>query len=360
MSNHITTNNRLLDYNKKKIKKNNYTDIIKKNELLNNQQIINKSAEIIANANRLKHTDTLIKNANNSILSPDTIIKDSIIPVMKIEKNEKENEKIKQKFNFVSESWDDVADNFRKHRTNTPYKTIIDEKKGDFEKLYNEEKTNKELFRNLQKEQKEINEIMKNTINNKNNNTTTDEIKDVVEQLIKKENNVFGKLLENYILVHKVTNKDKVGVLEKLAAKEEERKTHDEILKGIFSKEKEAYHKKSFKQKYVFIYDLKQDSNGSIDVNENKLERYKRMQKDQTEVVRKAEQLLRICYDANLLNMDMLDKETAEKVLSTTSIIDEYKKNVDTTLNTINTNKQNKNNSQINTSKDLDDLINSI
>jgi hypothetical protein len=129
------------------------------------------------------------------------------------------------------------------------------------------------------------------------------------KNILKKEN--YKKKFKNKsdLIVHKVTDEDKIGLMEELKNLEDILEEHNNQLSLIYSKSEKLKHKKKFQYNNIYKYRLKHDVK---DYNELK-EIYKKEQKKIEKEDRRIDNMINHLMDADILNNDQ--KQLLQKQL---------------------------------------------
>jgi len=241
-------NNRLIDR---------YTHIKNKtlfanNQLLQNNPISNRNIQQIKDLQKVKQLEKLNEfeysvNQNK--------IKELIINPIKIERSIKEKQDFEKKIieiekNYRDSSGKDIGPEIKKYwkdRSNEPYKNIM--KNEDYTKKF---------------------------------------------------------VSVNDLIVHRVTNRDKVGVEEGFKELQTNIEKHDNELKIIYSTNNKIDHKKKFEYKHVYKYRIKYDPKDHNKLKQDKMQYYKEQQKKEEDGKIKLDSILETLLNDGIFNKNEL------------------------------------------------------
>lgn len=124
------------------------------------------------------------------------------------------------------------------------------------------------------------------------------------------------------LIVHKVTNEDKLGVKEDHEKFVETIEKHNDELKIVYSQNKELEHKKKFEYNNKYKYTVKFNPKSHDELKDNNLEYFKSEQEKAEHNKKKIDTFINDILNTNILS----DKDKSE--LKTLNIIDENSANI--------------------------------
>lgn len=126
-----------------------------------------------------------------------------------------------------------------------------------------------------------------------------------------------GKIDVNELIVHKVTDEDKIGILEELKDLRHSIEKHNSELKVIYSTSKEMEHKKKFEYIHRDKYRIKYDPKDYEGLRKDQLEYYK---KEQQKLEKNKKNVMEVIE--SLLNKGILDEEDIKNIEKEEKMLD--------------------------------------
>jgi hypothetical protein len=117
---------------------------------------------------------------------------------------------------------------------------------------------------------------------------------------------------EKDVCVHKVTDKDKLGVEEDFTKIKNKVVEHDKTLKKIYSDNKETEHLKKFEYRKNDIYRVKYSGTDSVDLKKDKLKTFEKQQKEWEKEKIKTKNIIDECKEIGILNEEQMNDIMAE------------------------------------------------
>lgn len=111
------------------------------------------------------------------------------------------------------------------------------------------------------------------------------------------------------LVIHRVSDADKMGLEEEFKEFEKELERHDDELKIIYSLSEKANHKKKFEYNKVYKSRIKEDPSSHTELKDSKLEEFKREQKRLDKDNKQYDKIVEI-----LLNEDIFTKEELDEI----------------------------------------------
>lgn len=138
------------------------------------------------------------------------------------------------------------------------------------------------------------------------------------KNIMKKENYKKKFRKKEDLIVHKVTDEDKIGLMEEFDKLEKILKEHDDQLKLVYSKSEKLKHKKKFMYNNVYKYRLKHNPKDYSELKDFYKKEQKKIDKEQ----KKVDNLLNLLMDGDILDdeekkslqkqLDIIEKQNAK------------------------------------------------
>lgn len=232
-----------------------------------NQQNMWRQMQTMQQADKIQREHRKTTSSNGKLKDID-IIKNIILRPAVVKK---ENKDIPAKLNFVDTTWKTVREDYYKTRKNEPYKIIIKTEEDNYSSAL---KNLTKIISSLGNEEKKLKD---------------------------------AKYTEEIMTVHRVTDKDKEGVIEKFTDERGKRKDHDDEDKIIYAPSKEAEFKKKFDSQNIYVYHVSHDNKGHTELKEDRISYYESEQKKLDEGKKFLDEAI-----SKLSKEDLLDTSTLE------------------------------------------------
>ena len=157
--------------------------------------------------------------------------------------------------------------------------------------------------------------------------------KELDECIKKRTNQPYKGIIKNFdynrkfenekdLIVHKVTDEDKLHFDEDIEKYRTEKEKQNKEIDSTYSKDKKNEHKKEFEYQHKYKYRSKLDNNGESDLRIDRIEFYKKEQEKMEDSKKKIDDILINLIDSGVLsenletiNYDKIDVDELEKTL---------------------------------------------
>lgn len=164
-------------------------------------------------------------------------------------------------------------------------------------------------------------------------NRESDSKKELDECMKKRTNQPYKGIIKNFdynrkfenkedLIVHKVTDEDKIHFEEDIVKYQNEKEKQNKEIDNTYSKDKINEHKKEFEYQHKYKYRSKLDNDAESDLRVDRIEFYKKEQEKMEDSKKKIDDILINLIDSGVLsenletiNYDKIDVDELEKTL---------------------------------------------
>ncbi len=189
------------------------------------------------------------------------------------------------------------------------------EKMNEVDKKYDKKKIREAIIPTIKEQKGNVNELNKKTVEKTENFGTERELlwkqrtNSPYKNILKDEDykKEFNK--KDDLIIHKVTNADKIGIEEKFIGLIESLEKHNNELKLIYSFSKHNEHIKDFEYNHAYKFRIKHTPSDHSDLKQDNLDYYKDEQKKLEKDKQKVDEIIE-----SLVSIGVLDEEEIKKI----------------------------------------------